>query len=114
MCSIIVAAVQPALTKFPPQQSKMKDVLSNSSLPERFIQGICQSLYGIDLILHHNSEKEQGHVGVKLLEVQMEPNTSVQCPEDAFLYAELAAGVWQIITHGRPDNDDIFQRLKLE
>ena len=127
--------MSPALqTRFPHEQTEVSQVLSNSTAGNRSVHDFCQTLYGLDFILHHPEDHNQPHLsekqkaansggggsggrgggvslGVQLLEVQMEPNTRLKCPSDAPLYADLAAGVWQIVTRGHPDNDQIFEKL---
>jgi hypothetical protein len=112
-CRIVASTVQAALDLFTADQLETGAVLSDSSLPPGSILNICQALYGVDLILHHTRTESGGigKVGVQLLEIQMEPNTLVKCAIDEPLFANLAAGVWQIVTNGRPINNNIFEKV---
>jgi hypothetical protein len=122
-CRVIVAAVKPALDKFTPAQAEVTTVLSDSTLSAGSVLDLCQTLYGVDLILHHTPQRGGGGgdrgvwdrggggVGVQLLEIQMEPNTLVKCASELPLYAGLAAGVWQIVTRGQPDDEEVFEKL---
>jgi len=110
---IVSTVVKPSLSLFSAAQTETSAVLSNSSLSSGSILNTCQALYGLDLMLQHNRAGVQGKskIDVQLLEVQMEPNTLVKCEIEEALYADLAAGVWQIITKGSPVDEDVFEKL---
>lgn len=106
---MILSAVLPAFKTFTKKDSDVISILPDSSSTSRFnnIHSICQTLYGIDLILHREAN---GSIGVKLLEVQKEPNTELMCSFEATLYSDLARGVQQII-HGEEVDDRIFEKI---
>jgi hypothetical protein len=112
---------------FSPKQAEMATVLANSSFPAgRSVLDLCQTMYGVDLILHHRragagAAGGGGAVGVQLLEVQMEPNTAVKCAQELPLYAGLARGVWQLLAGGggggvdghNNEGERVFEKIDL-